>query len=140
MKQKIILSLLMILTSTFANPNVSVSKTNTLSKAVVTMYSNDIPFDVLTTGNDSGTRSMFPMVPFVVSLDENSNSIVIDFVKAVGEVEITVSQDGTVIYSSSENVQSAMQRFIDLLCEVSGNYLIEIKGKNGAYANGNFNL
>lgn len=140
MKQKIILSLLMILTSTFANANVSVSKTNTLSKVVVTMYSNDIPFDVLTTGNDSGTRSMFPMVPFVVSLDENSNSIVIDFVKAVGEVEITVSQDGAVIYCSSENVQSAMQRFIDLLCEVSGNYLIEIKGKNGAYANGNFNL
>lgn len=140
MKQKIILSLLLILTSTFANANVSVSKTNTLSKAVVTMYSNDIPFDVLTTGNDSGTRSMFPMVPFVVLLDENSNSIVIDFVKAVGVVEITVSQNGAVIYSSSENVQSAMQRIIDLSSEVFGNYLIEIKGENGAYAYGNFCL
>lgn len=106
---------------------------------VIPMYSNGIVFDTKEVGEED-FRSVFPSVPIVVLLDAGNNSIELDFQKAVGEVEITVSLDGVIIYYSSENVRFAIQKFIDLLSEVSGSCLIEIKGENGAYVYGIFSL
>ena len=62
----------------------------------------------------------------------------VPFEAAIGEVEITLSQNGVVVYSSSENIQSSVQKGIQLEFGSSGNFLIEIEGKNGAYACGEF--
>lgn len=117
MKLKFILSLLLLLTFVNANAHTLASNTKTSARVEISMYSNDIPFDILTTGEEDGSRSAFPLIPIVVLLDESDNFIVLDFQKAVGDVEIIISLNGTVAYCASGNVQSAMQRFIDLSSE-----------------------
>lgn len=140
MKLKFILSLLLLLTFVNANAHTLASNTKTSVRVEISMYSNDIPFDILTTGEEDGSRSAFPLIPIVVLLDESDNSIVLDFQKAVGNVEIIISLNGTVAYCASENVQSAMQRFIDLSSEDFGYFTLEIKGKKGACVCGYFSL
>lgn len=84
-----------------------------------------------------GTRSTIPTIPFVARLSDNS-FINIDFLAAIGEIEIIISQNGTPVYSSSENILSAGSKTIQLSSELSGTFLLEIKGANGAYAYGSF--
>ena len=99
-----------------------------------------IPFDILTKGNLGNHRSVRPFIPIHVMLDGSSYSLEVCFEQAIGEVDITISQNGVVVYSSSEDVQASMQKIIQLNSGASGNFLIEIEGKNGAYACGQFEL
>lgn len=59
--------------------------------------------------------------------------------EGIGVVEIAISQNGSVIYSSSENILSPLRKYLQLPFGVSGEYCIEIKGDNGAYAYGCLN-
>ena len=63
-----------------------------------------------------------------------------DFIEGIGVVEIVISQSGSVIYSSSENILSPLRKYLQLPFGVSGEYCIEIKGDNGAYVYGCFEL
>ena len=133
MKLKIILSVLLLfsLLKVDANPLVDISITS--GKEEVFLHSNDIPFEILTTGKEDGSRSVIPLVPFVVFVEDSNYSVELDFMEGIGVVEIAISQNGSVIYSSSENI-------LQLPFGVSGEYCIEIKGDNGAYAYGCFEL
>ena len=51
------------------------------------MYSNDIPFEILTTGKEDGSRSVVPLVPFVVFVDDFNYFIELDFMEGIGVVE-----------------------------------------------------
>lgn len=107
-----------------------------LKKEDVTLSQNDISFDILTNEEKSDFCSIVQSIPNFISLDESNHSIELDFLKAVGEVEIIISQNGAVIYSSLDNIISSMRKFIQLSPEVSGDCLIEVRGGNGAYAYG----
>ena len=133
MKLKIILSVLLLfsLLKVDANPLVDISITS--GKEEVFLHSNDIPFEILTTGKEDGSRSVIPLVPFVVFVEDSNYSVELDFMEGIGVVEIAISQNGSVIYSSSE-------KYLQLPFGVSGEYCIEIKGDNGAYAYGCFEL
>ena len=130
MKLKIILSVLLLfsLLKVDANPLVDISIAS--GKEEVFLHSNDIPFEILTTGKEDGSRSVIPLVPFVVFVEDSNYSV----------VEIAISQNGSVIYSSSENILSPLRKYLQLPFGVSGEYCIEIKGDNGAYAYGCFEL
>ena len=109
-------------------------------KEEVFLHSNDIPFEILTTGKEDGSRSVIPLVPFVVFVEDSNYSVELDFMEGIGVVEIAISQNGSVIYSSSENILSPLRKYLQLPFGVSGEYCIEIKGDNGAYAYGCFEL
>ena len=106
MKLKIILSVLLLFSL------LSIAS----GKEEVFLHSNDIPFEILTTGKEDGSRSVIPLVPFVVFVEDSNYSVELDFMEGIGVVEIAISQNGSVIYC------------------------IEIKGDNGAYAYGCFEL
>ena len=132
MKLKIILSVLLLfsLLKVDANPLVDISIAS----------GKDIPFEILTTGKEDGSRSVIPLVPFVVFVEDSNYSVELDFMEGIGVVEIAISQNGSVIYSSSENILSPLRKYLQLPFGVSGEYCIEIKGDNGAYAYGCFEL
>ena len=67
-------------------------------------------------------------------------SIDLDFYQPIGEVEIVISQNGTIIHSFRENVISPLLRNIKLQHGLSGDFLLEIKGGNGAYVFGWFKV
>ena len=146
MKLKIILSVLLLfsLLKVDANPLVDISIAS--GKEEVFLHSNDIPFEILTTGKEDGSRSVIPLVPFVVFVEDSNYSVELDFMEGIGVVEIAmykrqaISQNGSVIYSSSENILSPLRKYLQLPFGVSGEYCIEIKGDNGAYAYGCFEL
>lgn len=140
MKLKFILSLLLLLAFMNANAHTLASNTKTSARVEISMYSNDIPFDILTTGEEDGSRSAFPLIPIVVFLEETNHSIVLDFIKPIGVVEVTISQNGAVVYSSLENIQDAMLNIIKLSPKLSGGFLLEIEGVNGACVYGDFCL
>ena len=121
MKLKIILSVLLLfsLLKVDANPLVDIS---------------------ITSGKEDGSRSVIPLVPFVVFVEDSNYSVELDFMEGIGVVEIAISQNGSVIYSSSENILSPLRKYLQLPFGVSGEYCIEIKGDNGAYAYGCFEL
>ena len=104
----------------------------------VRLYGNDIPFE-FPKGSEHGHRSIPIAIPISAFTSEN-HSIELDFFEPVGEVEIIISHGGTIVYSSSVNVESATLKSILLPSELSGSFTIEIKGSNGAYAYGNFSL
>lgn len=108
------------------------------SEAGVTLYANDVPFK-RPNGTEQEYRSIPVAVPIYAFTSEN-HSIELDFFQPVGEIEITISYDGVAVYSSSENIETPTLKSIPLPEELSGNFMIEIKGSNGAYAYGNFNL
>lgn len=85
-----------------------------------------------------GTRSI-PSTPISVFLNDD-HSIDLEFYQPMGEVEIVISQNGTVVYTYAENVTSPILRTIQLQQSLSGDFLLEIKGENGAYGAGWFTI
>ena len=137
MKLKIILSVLLLFSLLKVDANSLANKSIASGRVAVFLYSNDIPFEILTTGKEDGSRSV---VPFVVFVDDFNYFIELDFMEGIGVVEIVISQSGSVIYSSSENILSPLRKYLQLPFGVSGEYCIEIKGDNGAYVYGCFEL
>lgn len=114
------------------------ANSNFLSARVeVGMLAGDVPF-TKPSGIEQEPRSI-TMAPFSVFMDGN-HIIDIDFYEAINEIEIIISQNGEVIYSSSENIASPISKSIQLPSDLSGNFLLEIKNSEGAYAFGNFDL
>lgn len=103
----------------------------------VEMVASDTPF-TKPRGIEKEPRSI-PMSPFSVFMNDD-NTIDLDFYEQVDEIEIIISQNGEVIYSSSENIASPISKSIQLPSDLSGNFLLEIKNSEGAYAFGNFDL
>ena len=140
MKLKLILCLLGLFLLLRVNAGSPGGNDRGLEQVLIQMTGNDVPFDILTKGNLGDHRSVRPFIPIHVMLDGSSYSLEVCFEQAIGEVDITISQNGVVVYSSSEDVQASMQKIIQLTSGASGNFLIEIEGKNGAYACGQFEL
>ena len=109
-------------------------------KVLIEMKGNDVPFDILTNGDLGDHRSVQPLIPIFVMLDGSNNTLDLYFEQAIGEVDVTISQNGVVLYFSSEYIQTSVLKNIQLELDVSGSFLIEIEGKNGAYACGQFEL
>lgn len=107
------------------------------SRAEVSMFPNDVPY-TKPSGPEKEPRSIV-MAPFSVFLNDN-HIIEVDFYEAINEIDIIISQNGEVIYSSSENIASPISKSIQLPSDLSGNFLLEIKNSEGAYAFGNFDL
>ena len=53
---------------------------------------------------------------------------------------IAISQNGNVVYSSAENIDSPILRKVQLQQGLGGDFLLEIKGADGAYAFGRFTV
>ena len=141
MKLKLILCLLGVFFLLKINAGSPVGNDGGLEKVLIQMTGNDVPFDILTKGNLGDHRSVRPLIPIYVMLDGSSYSLEVCFEQAIGEVDITISQkSGVVAYSSSEDIQASMQKTVQLNSGASGNFLIEIEGKNGAYVCGQFEL
>lgn len=99
---------------------------------------SDEPFEY-PQGPGKGHRSIPIKVPFSAFLNDD-HSIDLDFYKPVGEIDIIISQDGTIVYISSENIESSKAISIQSLQGLSGDFLLEIKADNGAYAYGRFTI
>ena len=98
----------------------------------------DEPF-TMPNGREKEPRSIPMLVPFSAFLSE-SHAIEFDFYEAIGEIEIVISQNGDVIYSSFENIASPILKNIQLPQGFSGVFLLEIRNGEGGYAFGNFDL
>lgn len=123
----------------FLSVNTVNASSNVLARvSELTLYANNEPFEI-PKGVGKGSRSVAPSIPFSAFLIDG-NMIELDFYEAIGEVDIVISQDETSIYSSSENIQSSVLKGIQLSSELSGRFLLEIKGANGAYAYAWFEL
>ena len=140
MKLKLILCLLGVLLFGKVNAGSPEGNDGGFETVLIQMTGNDVPFDILTKGNLGDHRSVQPLIPIYVVLDSSCCSLEVYFEQAIGEVDITISQDGAVVYFSSENIQDSMEKTIQLNFEVSGDFLIEIEGRNGAYVCGHFEL
>lgn len=77
-------------------------------------------------------------IPVITSISAffSDNCLELNFSQPIGEVEILISQDGETIYSSSEDIVSPISKDILLPQELSGRFLLEIKGENGTYIYG----
>lgn len=128
-----LLSLCCLLSTSVARANYILAKSERIA-----FIDNDVPFDI-PRGSDGGSRSVIPLIPF--SAYQEGNSIVLDFLEPIiGKVEVTISQDGVLVYSSSEDIQEAISKDIQLSQELSGSFLLEIRGANGACAYAWFTL
>lgn len=139
MKLKLILCLLGVFSLLRVNACSLADNDGILEKIAIQMTGNDVPFDILTNGDLGDHRSARPLIPIFVVLDSSNYSLELYF-EAIGEVEITISLNGDVIYSSFENIQTSVQKDVQLPLGASGSFLIEIEGENGAYACGQFEL
>lgn len=140
MKLKLILCMIGMLSLFKANASAVATDDGIFDNVFVELTGNGIPYDILTNGDTDDHRSIRPQTPIFVMLDSGSYSLNLYFDMPVGEVEVTVSRDGSVVYSGSEYIESAVEKSIQLEFGVSGNFLIEIEGKNGAYSCGEFKL
>lgn len=140
MKLKLILCLFGVFSLLNVNVYASVSNDAILETTPVLLTGNDILYDVLTNGDKGDHRSARPAIPIYVMLDDSNSSLDLYFELAIGEIEITISQDGDVVYSSSEYIEYPVQKSIQLPLGISGKFLIEIKGNNGACTYGWFDL
>ena len=140
MKLKLILCLLGVLLFGKVNAGSPEGNDGGFEKVLIQMTGNDVPFDILTKGNLGDHRSVRPLIPIYVLLDGSNYSLEVCFEQAIGEADITISQNGVVVYFSSENIQDSIEKTIQLNFEVSGDFLIEIEGRNGAYVCGHFEL
>ena len=120
MKLKIILSVLLLFSLLKVDANPLANKSIASGRVAVFLYSNDILFEILTTGKEDGSRSVIPLVPFVVFVEDSNYSVELDFMEGIGVVEIAISQNGSVIYSSSENILSPLRKYLQLPFGVSG--------------------
>ena len=98
----------------------------------------DEDFD-LPDGPGNGHRSIPPVTPFLAFLNDD-HSIDLEFYQSIGEIEIVISQNGDVVYSSTENIDSPILRKVQLQKGLVGDFLLEIKGLDGAYAFGRFTI
>lgn len=140
MKLKLILCLLGLFLLLRVNAGSPGGNDRRLEQVLIQMTGNDVPFDILTKGNLGDHRSVRPFIPIHVMLDGSSYSLEVCFEQAIGEVDITISQNGVVVYSSSEDIQASKQKTVQLNSGASGSFLIEIEGRNGAYVCGHFEL
>lgn len=116
----------------------NVMRANSLVIGSLKLFINDVSFE-LPNGPERGSRSIVPEIPF--SAYQDGNSILLDFLEPiVGKVEVTISQNGIPVYSSSEDIQYPISKEIQLSQELSGSFLLEINGTNGAYAYAWFTL
>lgn len=76
---------------------------------------------------------------FLAFLNDD-HSIDLEFYQSIGEIEIVISQNGDVVYSSTENIDSPILRKVQLQKGLVGDFLLEIKGLDGAYAFGRFTI
>ena len=60
--------------------------------------------EILTTGKEDGSRSVVPLVPFVVFVDDFNYFIELDFIEGIGVVEIAYS--GGYPFSISGDIRS----------------------------------
>lgn len=104
----------------------------------ITLTGNDEPFKKPDEPGKGG-RSIPMAVPFAAFLNEDC-SIDLDFYQAVGEIEIVISQNGAVVYSSTESIDSPVVRKIPLQEGLSGEFLLEVSGEGGGYAFGWFSV
>ena len=95
---------------------------------------NDRPF-IKPQGAGQEPRSIPMDVPFSAFLNDDY-SIDLEFYQSIGEIEIVISQNGDVVYSSTENIDSPILRKVQLQKGLVGDFLLEIKGLDGAYAFG----
>lgn len=140
MKLKLILCLLGLFSLLEVSAYSVVDKNEVLKMEPIQLTGNDIPYDILTKGDKDDHRSVRPEEPILAVLDTDNYFLDLYFEAAIGEVEITLSKDGAVVYSSSENIRSSVQKSIPFALGESGSFLIEIEGKNGAYVCGRFEL
>lgn len=115
------------------------AKANSISDRVkIALFSNlldsEEPVDP-----DRGHRSISMPIP-VSAFMNDTHIIELDFDQPIGEVEILISQDGETIYSSSENIISPISKDVLLPQELSGRFLLEIRGENGTYIYGYFSI
>ncbi|RGN39208.1 DUF3244 domain-containing protein [Bacteroides oleiciplenus] len=106
--------------------------------AEIMLSGNDVPFQK-PKGAGQEQRSIPIFIPISAFLS-NKQSIELDFYESIGDIEIIISQNGTTIYSLSENIRTSILKVIQLPQKLSGSFLLEIKGDNGAYAFGYFKL
>ena len=104
----------------------------------ITLTGNDEPFKKPDEPGKGG-RSIPMAVPFAAFLNEDC-SVDLDFYQAVGEIEIVISQNGTVVYSSTESIDSPVLKKIPLQEGLSGDFLLEISGEGGGHVYGQFTL
>lgn len=140
MKLKLILCLLGVFSLLKVNAALGIGNDEISEKVLIEMKGNDVPFDILANGDLGDHRSVQPLIPIFVMLDGSNNTLDLYFEQAIGEVDVTISQNGVVLYFSSEYIQTSVLKNIQLELDVSGSFLIEIEGKNGAYACGQFEL
>lgn len=96
-----------------------------------------VPFEI-PRGSRGGSRSLAPSIPISVYVEHNQ--VELDFMEAIGDIEIVISRpNGTSVYSSSETISTPLSKVIRLK-RSSGKFLLEIKGANGAYAYAWFTL
>ena len=118
---------------------IEVNAYSTSDNEEIVLSANDTPFDK-PTGPEKGPRSIPMSIPFSAFLSDY-HSIQLDFYQSIiGDVKIVISQNGMVVYTSTENISSPVLKEIQLSQDLSGDFLLEIKGSNGAYVFGTFNL
>lgn len=104
----------------------------------ITMFANDEPF-TMPQGREKEPRSLPMAISFSAFLNDDK-SVDIYFYQEIGEIEIIISQNGSVVYSFTENVEYPIVRNIKLSQELSGSFLLEVKNDGGAYTFGNIDL
>ena len=109
MKLKLILCLLGVFFLLKINAGSPVGNDGGLEKVLIQMTGNDVPFDILTKGNLGDHRSVRPLIPIYVMLDGSSYSLEVCFEQAIGEVDITISQNGLWLI--------LLQKIYKLLCK-----------------------
>lgn len=104
----------------------------------IMLSNNGIPFQK---PKDSGQEQRSIPMPIPISAFlSNQQSIELEFYEPIGDIKISISQDGTIIYSLSESIETSNLKMIQLPQGLSGRFLLEIKGENGAYVFGCFEL
>lgn len=103
----------------------------------INLSSNNPPNKPITP--KKGHRSISNPIP-IRAFWNDAQIVRLEFYESIGNIEVIISQDGLTLYSSSENIEFAFFKSIPVSQEVSGCCLLEIKGENGVYVFGYFNL
>lgn len=109
-----------------------------VERVEINLSVSEEPF-TMPNGREKEPRSIPMLVPFSAFLSE-SHSIELDFYEAIGEIEIIISQNGIAVYSFTESIDLPTLKRVQLQQKLSGDFLLEIKGADGAYAFGGFTI
>ena len=125
MKLRVILSLIVVL---FIGQSMCAMSTQILRRPIV------LDGELI----DNGTRSINPLIP--ISADIDGTTLLIEFTKVIGNVDITVKDDTKKeVYSSSVDVTAANQATSFSIADLApGTYLPEFTNSNGGYVYGQF--